>query len=144
MVSQHVQSINSAKKSIDKDLRAIDDVLIDNFFDAEIIPSTGEYGSSVSGREEIEDDLHTNVNQSLAVRRERRHVNMPARYAEGAEMVVVRVKEPRSVKESMTLPERQNWTDAMKAELDALVENGTWEIVDEPKKGTNIVDSKLF
>ena len=69
---------------------------------------------------------------------------MPARYADGAAMVVVRVKEPRCVKEDMTLPERQNWIDAMKAELDVLVENGTWEIVDEPKKGTNIVDSKLF
>ena len=57
-------------------------------------------------------------------------------------MVVVRVKEPRSVKEALNLPERQNWIDAMKAELDALVENGTWEDVDEPKKGTNIVDSK--
>ena len=67
---------------------------------------------------------------------------MPARYADGAAMVVVRVKEPRSVKEALNLPERQNWIDAMKAELDALVENGTWEVVDEPKKGTNIVDSK--
>uniref|UniRef100_A0AAV1TIB8 Reverse transcriptase Ty1/copia-type domain-containing protein n=1 Tax=Peronospora matthiolae TaxID=2874970 RepID=A0AAV1TIB8_9STRA len=57
-------------------------------------------------------------------------------------MVVVRLKEPRSVKEAMTLPERQKWIDAMKAELDALVENGTWKVVDEPKKGTNIVDSK--
>ena len=67
---------------------------------------------------------------------------MPTRYADSAAMVVVRVKEPRSVKEAMTLPERQNWIDAMKAELDALVENGTWEVVDEPNKGTNIVDSK--
>ena len=59
-------------------------------------------------------------------------------------MVVARVKEPRSVKEAMNLPERQKSIDAMKAELNALVENGTWEVVDEPKKGTNIVDSKCF
>ena len=78
----------------------------------------------------------------MAVQRERRHVNMPARYAEGSAMVVGRVKEPMSVKEAMPLPVRQNWIDAMKAELDALVENGTWEVVDEPKTGTNIVDSK--
>ena len=38
----------------------------DNFSDAESIPSPSEYGSIVSGREEIEDDLHTGVNQSLA------------------------------------------------------------------------------
>ena len=114
----------------------------DNFSDAESIPSPSEYGSIISGREEIEDDLHTGVNQSLAVRRERRHVNMPARYADGASMVVARVKEPRSVKEAINLPERQKSIDAMKAELNALVENGTWEVVDEPKKGTNIVDSK--
>ena len=30
----------------------------------------------------------------------------------------------------------------MKAELDALVGNGTWEVFDEPNEGTNIVDSK--
>ena len=30
----------------------------------------------------------------------------------------------------------------MKAELYALVENGTWEVVDEPKKGRYIVNSK--
>ena len=34
LVSQHVQSINSAKKSINKDLCAIDDVHIDSFSDA--------------------------------------------------------------------------------------------------------------
>ena len=30
----------------------------------------------------------------------------------------------------------------MKAELNALVENVNWEVVDESNKGTNIVDSK--
>ena len=67
---------------------------------------------------------------------------MPARYADGAAMVVVRIKEPRSVKEAMNLPEIQNWIDAMKAELNALVKSDTWEVVDKPKKGINIVDSK--
>ena len=57
-------------------------------------------------------------------------------------MVIVRVIEPMSIKEAMTLPERKNWINAMKSELGALVENGTWEAVEEPKKGTNIVDSK--
>ena len=62
-ISQYVQSINSAEKSIDKDLRAIDDVLIDNFSDDESIPNPSEYGSSVSGRKYIEDDLDTGVYQ---------------------------------------------------------------------------------
>ena len=56
--------------------------------------------------------------------------------------MVVRVKEPGFIKEAMTIPERQNWIDAMKAELNALVKSDTWEVVDKPKKGINIVDSK--
>ena len=46
LVSQHVQSIDSSKKIIVKDLRAIDDVFIDNFSDAESIPSPNKYGST--------------------------------------------------------------------------------------------------
>ena len=58
LVSQDVQSINSAKKSIDRDLQSIDDVLIDNFSSAKSIP----IWIKIFGLEEIEDDLHTGVN----------------------------------------------------------------------------------
>ena len=42
----------------------------------------------------------------------------------------------------MTIHERKNRIDAMKAKGNALVQNGTWEVVDDTNKGTNIVDSK--
>ena len=42
----------------------------------------------------------------------------------------------------MTPSERQNWIDAMKAELNALVKNGTWKVSDESNKATNIFESK--
>ena len=57
-------------------------------------------------------------------------------------MVVIRAQEPKSVKLATNLPERQNWMDAMKAELNALVENDTWEVIDEPNKGNKIIESK--
>ena len=58
LVSQHVQLITSAKKSIDRDLQSTDDVLIDNFSSAKSIPRW----IKLFGLEEIEDDLHTGVN----------------------------------------------------------------------------------
>ena len=97
LVSQHVQSSNSAKKGIDKDLSAGDDVFNYNISGADNIPRLSGDGSSVSDCEEFGVDTNTGENQSLAERRERRHVSLPARYADGAAMVVVRVKEPRSV-----------------------------------------------
>ncbi len=46
------------------------------------------------------------------------------------------------MKEALSSPEREQWLLAMQEELDALVENGTWEVVDPPPKGTNVVGHK--
>ena len=94
LVSQHVQSIDSAKKGIDKDPNAGNDAPAYNMSDEESLPSQSEGGSSISDCMESVVDSNTGKNQSLAERRERRHVTMPTRYADSAAMVVVRVKEP--------------------------------------------------
>ena len=98
LLSQHVQSINSAKTGIDNYLSAVDDRPTFNISDAESIPSQSENRLSISDLEDSRVDINAGEYQSLAERRERRHVTMPARYADGTAMVVVRVKEPRSVK----------------------------------------------
>lgn len=47
-----------------------------------------------------------------------------------------------TVRQAMESPQREHWVQAIKNELDGLMEAGTFEIVDEPK-GAILVDSKL-
>ncbi|KAH9086225.1 hypothetical protein LEN26_020320 [Aphanomyces euteiches] len=51
------------------------------------------------------------------------------------------IPEPRNVKEAVGGPNAKEWQDAMKKELDGLVANGTWEVVERPPGG-NIVSHK--
>ena len=51
------------------------------------------------------------------------------------------VKVPKSYLEALKSIDRDKWMEAIKAEYNSLMENGTWEIV-EPKKGAPIVGTK--
>ncbi|DBA02790.1 TPA: hypothetical protein N0F65_006580, partial [Lagenidium giganteum] len=86
-------------------------------------------------------DEHDDQGASLAERRTCRTIQRPQRFEDGAAFIITRVAEPKSVREAMDSPFRQQWIDAIRAELDALVENGTWEVVEQPAS-SNVVDCK--
>lgn len=50
-------------------------------------------------------------------------------------------EEPKNMREALKCVDREHWKKAISDELNALVENGTWEIVDLPP-GRNAIDSK--
>ena len=49
--------------------------------------------------------------------------------------------EPQSIKEVYERPDRLQWEEAMKEEIEKLIKRKTWKIVPKPK-GVNIVGSK--
>lgn len=60
----------------------------------------------------------------------------------GYECNVVQIdEEPRTVKQALHSESKKYWQEAMNDELNALVENGTWEVVSLPK-GKRPIDSK--
>jgi hypothetical protein len=58
--------------------------------------------------------------------------------------VSVALNEPTTYKEAITAPDEKHWTAAIKTELEALIENKTWKIVDLPKGHTAIKSRWLF
>lgn len=50
--------------------------------------------------------------------------------------------DPKTYNEAMNSPDKAKWREAIDDELDSLEENKVWEIIDRPKKGTNIIDSR--
>lgn len=52
--------------------------------------------------------------------------------------------EPRNYTEALEGPNRKQWSEAIKAELEAHQTNGTWEIVPRPKSGTTLSTRWIF
>ncbi|KAF0721313.1 hypothetical protein Ae201684_019178 [Aphanomyces euteiches] len=59
----------------------------------------------------------------------------------GHVLLVTITKDPQTVKEALNGQYAAEWTAAMKAEIDSLVANGTWILVDKPR-GINLVTNK--
>ena len=59
----------------------------------------------------------------------------------GFVLMALLTKDPKSVKEALSGPNAAEWRSAMQNEIDQLIENGTWELVDIPI-GTNIVSHR--
>ncbi|KAH9143587.1 hypothetical protein AeRB84_012433 [Aphanomyces euteiches] len=55
--------------------------------------------------------------------------------------VFLTITEPRNAKEALSGPQAKHWQESMQAELDGLVANGTWEVVERPPSG-NVVSHK--
>ena len=49
--------------------------------------------------------------------------------------------EPQTIKEVYERPDRLQWEEAMKEEIEKLIRRGTWKIVPKPE-GVNIIGSK--
>ena len=108
LLLQHVQPINSAKKKIYKDLYAGDDLPTYDTSEVESKISHSDLSLSERDCDTIVVDISVGENRSLVQRRKILQVTMTARYAKRSTMVIIRVKKPRSFKESMPLPERHN------------------------------------
>ena len=50
--------------------------------------------------------------------------------------------EPTNYNEAIACKDKRLWQIAIETQLNALIANGTWELVKKPKKGTNIITSK--
>lgn len=98
-------------------------------------------------RDNIQTDI-INRSYKLARDREKRQIRPPKRYAE-ADMVFyalsiaeqVEHAEPTSYKEAMKNKDIDKWEMAMKEELDSLLKNNTWELVNKPQ-GQRILGCK--
>ena len=83
-----------------------------------------------------QEDLST---YQLARDRTRREIHPPTRFAEAdiiayalAAVQPLDIPEPNSYEEAVLSPHKDQWTQAMKEEIDSLMKNNTWELVDKP------------
>ncbi|KAH9095792.1 hypothetical protein LEN26_017693 [Aphanomyces euteiches] len=55
--------------------------------------------------------------------------------------LVMTIADPKTPHEALSGPNATRWREAMQAEIDNLIENGTWQLVDRPRD-TNVVSNK--
>lgn len=68
----------------------------------------------------------------------------PKRLIEEMNLVSDSVVEPQNLKQVLTSDQKQQWLDAMKAEMESLEENGTWELCELPKDKKAIGSKWIF
>lgn len=91
--------------------------------------------------DEIETDILPEVEDCIALRRERRVITPPSRYAESAFVYALSAAEettdagePSTFSEAMSSPRSPEWSLAMNEEMESLSKNQTWILVPHPKR----------
>ena len=57
----------------------------------------------------------------------------------GSDFITYQIEgDPSSFRDAMASPEAKYWKDAIKSEIDSILSNGTWELVDLPPGSTTI------
>lgn len=93
-----------------------------------------------SAPEDLEEGSENLRGYRLARDRQRRVIKPPARFGH-SDMVSyalsiaeeLEYQEPRDYREAINSPEKEKWIAAMQEEIDSLLKNGTWVLVDKPR-----------
>lgn len=107
-------------------------------------PSEDEEVDGVSNNESSDelDDTEPDHEEEPAVRRSTRERKCPDHF--GVWVNIADVKEPATVAEAQTGPDREKWKDAMDAEYKSLISNNVWELVELPKNSRVISSKWIF
>ena len=106
-------------------------VELDGFSEEETADEQVEPVVRQSGRERQPPDPNEPVEP--VVRRSRRDRRQPDYYGEWTSVANGQLKEPVTVKEAMTSPEKSESTNAMEKEMESLRTNDVWDLVELPK-----------
>ncbi|KMQ84807.1 pol polyprotein [Lasius niger] len=109
--------------------------------ESNIGPNTTVAVVDVNIKQEYQDVIKS-PGEKMELRRSNR-INLgkqPERYKEYS-APAKETKEPRTIQEALTAPDKENWKLAIKEELDSLKANATWELVNATKR-SNIIGSK--
>lgn len=102
-------------------------------------PQIEEEHEEVNGEQlHVQDDDVASIvpeQQPIAVRREKRTIKKPARFEDCVAYAypVIVAEIPSSFKEAVASPESVEWNGAMKEEMNSLMKNRTWDLVQLPK-----------
>ncbi|CAH2104034.1 unnamed protein product [Euphydryas editha] len=114
-----------------------------------IVDST--YVASGSSRDSDEvfeplttDDMEVVSQKDIVNQPEKRIRRKPDRYNYSNMCVEDMTSEPITVSEALDGPEKEQWTKAMKEELQSFSDNDTWELVDRPSVGTVVKNKWVF
>lgn len=74
------------------------------------------------------------VNESIAASRPKRNIKRPTRYSDyvAYALPIINAEIPESYKEAMNSSENTEWVKAMDEEMNSLLKNNTWELVQLP------------
>ncbi|OQR85104.1 retrovirus-related Pol polyprotein from transposon TNT 1-94 [Achlya hypogyna] len=109
---------------------------------AETLTDTFQRLTMKTPHESITKVLETHQAKTPGPRRsDRLTEHMTATGGEAQVVMATTIKEPRNPREALAGPQAKEWETAMQAEIDNLIQNGTWELVAKPV-GVNIVGHK--